>query len=96
MRIASLVAALVLSGSADARPAATDIGPTTRPTVELFLWCAQFPDAVCRRQAADAARAHCRTIGRKAQFVLSALLQRHVAHGEEGHFVYDCTRQRRL
>lgn len=92
MRIAGLVAALVLSGSAAARPVATDIGATTRPTVELFLWCAQFPDAVCRRQAADAARAHCRAMGRKAQFVLSALLQRHVAHGEEGYFLYDCTR----
>jgi hypothetical protein len=92
MRIAGLVAALVLSGYAAVRPVAAGIPATTQPSVELFLWCAQFPDAVCRRQAAHTARARCRTIGRNARFVLSALLQRHVAQGDEGYFLYDCVR----
>lgn len=92
MRIAGRVAVLVLSGYAAVGPAAADITATTQPSVELFLWCAQFPDAVCRRQAAHTAHARCRIIGRSARFVLSALLQRHVAHGQEGYFLYDCVR----
>lgn len=88
MRIASLVAAVVLSGCA-ARPIDLTVAPAS---VELKLWCARFPDAACRNQAADTARARCSAIGRRARFVLSALLQHTHTHGQEAYFLYDCVR----
>lgn len=89
MRIASLVAAFVLSGCA-ARP---PIDLTATPaSVQLKLWCARFPNAACRMQADDAAHAYCGAIGGRARFVRSALLQHTHTHGDEGYFLYDCVR----
>jgi len=91
MRMTHLAAALVLSGGvsvAQAEPIETTaVAPAS---IELTLWCWRFPDAACRRRAADAARAHCGAIGTKARFVRSALLQRTFTHGQEGYFLYDC------
>jgi len=89
MRVASLVAAFVLSSCA-ARP---PIDLTATPaSVQLKLWCAWFPDADCRKQADDAASARCGAIGGRARFVRSALLQHTRTRGQEAYFLYDCVR----
>jgi hypothetical protein len=89
MRIAGLAAALVLSSCVTPPAEPIDAEPTS---VELTLWCSRFPDAACRQQAADGARARCRAIGSKPLFVRSALLQRSFTHGQKGYFLYDCVR----
>ncbi len=92
MRIAGLVAALVLSGCVSVL-AGEPIGIMATPAgLELTVWCARFPDAICRHEAAAAARAQCSTAGSKARFVRSALLQRTFSHGQLGWFLYDCVR----
>jgi hypothetical protein len=60
--------------------------------VEITLWCARFPDAVCRARAAAAARERCGDVGARARFLRSALLQRTITRGQEGVFLYDCMR----
>ncbi len=93
MRMSGLAAALVLCGSISAAPArATETGAVTPAGVEIILWCARFPDVVCRRRAAAAARERCRDVAAKARFVRSALLRRTVTRGQEGTFIYDCVR----
>jgi hypothetical protein len=91
MRMTRLAAALVLSGCvsiAQAEP--IEITAVAPASIALTLWCWRFPDAACRRRAADAARAHCGAVGAKARFVYSALLQRTFTRGQEGYFLYDC------
>jgi hypothetical protein len=91
MRIAGLVAALMLSGGVTAGAVESiDVTAVTPASVEVTLWCARFPDAICRHAAGGAARAHCRTAGAKARFVRSALLQRTFTKGQLGFFLYDC------
>ncbi len=93
MRI-GLIAALVILGYLAARAEAVTITAPVPTSIELVVWCWRFPDAACRRQAADAARAHCRETGANARFVRSALLQRTFTHGQEGWFLFDCIRDR--
>src|ERR1700747_734106 len=73
----AIAAALVLSAwvsVAHAEP--VEIAAGGPASIEVTLWCWRFPDAACRRRAAEAARAHCRATGAKARFVYSGLLQR--------------------
>jgi len=91
MRITHLAVAFMLCGCvsvAQAEP--VEITAVAPASIEVTLWCWRFPDADCRRRAADAARAHCGTIGAKARFVSSALLRRTLTRGQEGYFLYDC------
>ena len=90
MRLASLAAAFVLFGSAAAQPP-IDIA-VTPAGVEVALWCARFPDAACRHEAAYAARAQCGAVGRRARFLFSGLIRRTFTRGQEGYFLYDCVR----
>jgi hypothetical protein len=92
MRVAGLAAVIVLSGCMAALTAEPSETIATPGGVELSVWCARFPDPVCRREAAEAARAHCGAAGTTARFVRSALLQRTVTHGQLGWFLYDCVR----
>src|SRR5262245_13090749 len=97
MRIAGLAAALLFCGCVSAAPAEPIEITTVAPaSIEVTLWCWRFPDAGCRRQAADAARAHCGALGTKARFVRSALLRRTFTHGQEGYFLYDCVGHGRM
>ncbi len=89
MRIAGLAAALGLAASITAASARIDATPAS---LELTLWCFRFPDAVCRRQAADMARMRCSAVGATARFVRSALVRRTFTRGQEGYFLYDCVR----
>ena len=90
MRMASLAAAFALFGSAAAQsPIDVFVTPAG---VEVALWCARFPDTACRHEAADAARAQCGAIGRRARFLYSGLIRRTFTHGQEGYFLYDCVR----
>ena len=91
MRIVHLAAAVVLSGCVCAAKAGPiEVTVAAPASIEVTLWCWRFPDAICRAQAADAARAHCAALGTKARFVRSALLQRTFTHGQSGYFLYDC------
>jgi hypothetical protein len=91
MRMTHLAAALVLSsGVSVAQAEPIEITAVAPASIELTLWCWRFPDADCRRRAADAARAPCGATGAKARFVRSALLQRTFTRGQEGYFLYDC------
>ncbi len=92
MRAAGVAAAFVLSGCMTVRAAEPIEIIATPAGVELSLWCARFPDAACRWQAAESARAHCGAAGTRARFVRSALLQRTFTHGQLGWFLYDCVR----
>ncbi len=92
MRMTGLAAALVLiCGTAGAPAQPIEITAEPPGSVEVALWCSLFPNS-CRRQADEAARAHCFALGTKARFVRSALLRRSSRYGEKGFFLYDCVR----
>lgn len=97
MRMIDIAAALVLCGLlsvAQAEP--IEITAVAPASIEVTLWCWRFPDADCRRRAADAARAHCGAVGAKARFVYSGLLQRTFTRGQAGYFLYDCVGGRHM
>jgi hypothetical protein len=97
MRMTRLAAAFMLLGCASTTQAEPIEITTVAPaSIEVTLWCWRFPDAACRRQAADAARAHCGAIGTKARFVYSGLLQRTFTRGQKGYFLYDCVGRSRM
>jgi hypothetical protein len=90
VRSAGLAAALLLSGCMTALAADPVDVIATPAGLEVTLWCARFPDAECRWQAREAARAQCGVAGARARFVRSALLQRTFTEGQLGWFLYDC------
>lgn len=97
MRMIHLAAALALFGwVCVARAEPVEVTTVAPGNIEVTLWCWRFPDADCRRRAADAARAHCGTIGTKARFLYSGLLQRTFTRGQAGYFLYECGSGRRM
>ena len=97
MRMTHLAAAFVLCGSVSlSRAEPVEITAAAPASIEVTLWCWRFPDAACRRRAADAARAHCGAVGTRARFVYSALLQRTFTRGQKGYFLYDCVGRSRM